>query len=529
MASHYSRVLTLLLAAAGGSLATTGHASSSSPKRGLVSFPLSLEPVMSHAGSLARRNADITLYNISAAAYLVRVALDTGSDELWVNPVCNSSTNDDDSHVEECQSSGHYDPTRSNTSVDLYLSGRIQYGIGSVHLRYFNDTVTQPDSLVSVTNFQFGVATRSTDLYEGILGLGFPQNKGYPTFVSAVTDQGAAGGSTNVFSVGLASSNQVNAGVFVLGGVDTERFAGRMMPVPILPPPDSDPLVRYWVKLDSIGLSDAGSTSSLQSSDSSKKYPSSGGPVVLDTGSTLSILPASVIAALAKDLGGGILVKRVTGRSAPSAATDMAHIYSIPCAAVGRGADIHSKDNQAGLKRTVDFSFNNGSAFIRVPLSEFSGQLNATTCYLGALSVDSSSSSSSSSSGGSPGSGLVPELGITMLLGASFLRGAFVAFDQSANSVYMAPYAKCIVNGNSSNLQPLASEKPGTAGTINGACATADTLYAGGAGGYAEAVGNSTSSAPGDNKKNAGSPTSGLSMASLMMVVVPAMLILLSA
>ncbi|CAK7218783.1 hypothetical protein SBRCBS47491_003622 [Sporothrix bragantina] len=538
MASHTSRILALLLAAAGSSLAT-GYTSSSLTPRGPVSFPLSLESVQRHSGSLEKRNADIFLYNISAAAYLVtlsigtpgqrvRVTVDTGSDELWVNPVCNfTSYYVDDADVKQCQSSGRYDPTLSNTSIDLHRTDKIRYGKGSVHFQYYNDTVTQPDSDISVKNFHFGVATRSTDLYEGILGLGFAQNKGYPTFASAIAEQGAAGGTTNVFSVALASSNEANAGVLVLGGVDTERFAGRMMPVPILPPPEADTLVRYWVKLDSIGLSDSGSTSSLQSNDSSKVYPGSGGPVVLDTGTTLSILPSSVIAALANDLGGGVLTPLDT-RSSTS--TPTAHFYKVPCAAIGRDSDVHSKDNQAGLKRTVDFSFNNGSAFIRVPLYEFSSEVTSSqggpkTCVLGALAVDTDSSSSS----GPSVDGLNPDLGLTMLLGASFLRGAYVAFDQSANSVYMAPYARCL--GNNSNLQPLASEAPGMAGTIDGSCEVKDTLYAGGAGGYAAvASSNGTGTGSGSgNKKNAGSPVNSSSTASVMLAVLSVALALLLA
>lgn len=483
----------------------------------------------------------LTLVSIGTPGQKVRVVVDTGSDELWVNPSCNSSSSSSGSgsgsssnrnsagsaDQKECVASGHYDPASSSTSKNLGKHGHIQYAKGRVSFDYYNDTVTQPESGVTLSNLQFGVAHKSEDMYEGILGLGFSENHNYTTYVGAVAQQNATGGPGKVFSIGLASANQANAGTLVLGGLDTNRFTGPMMPVPILPPPPSDTLVRYWVKLDSIGMT-GNPVGSSSSGNASKTYTGSGGPIVLDTGSTLSILPFSVMEALAKDLGASTQdsrseLARIAGRSPD--ATASAGIFPVPCSALGLGSDLNSKDNQAGLKRTVDFSFNNGAAIIRVPLSEFAIQLSPDYCCLGGISLDDGSSSSSSGSG-------IPDVasGVTLLLGATFLRGAYVVYDQTANSVFMAPYANC--NGGVANLQALASAPAGAASGFKGACSVADSLYGGGAGGFSAAASAAKSGSGGSSdsdKKNAGLRSSSLSTTLLVSAVVSTMLALLCA
>ncbi|ERS98244.1 hypothetical protein HMPREF1624_05027 [Sporothrix schenckii ATCC 58251] len=536
MASRIANALTLLLAAA--------HVLAAETANGPVALSLSATQAEGRTNGLSRRNADIPLTNLSTVAYLVtlsigtpgqkvRVVVDTGSDELWVNPSCNSSSSASSGRSngvtgvdqKECLASGRYDPGSSSTSINLNKSGKIQYALGSVALDYYNDTVAQPDSGVTLKSLQFGVARQSEDLYEGILGLGFAENHNYTTFVSAAAEQGAAGGPGKVFSIGLASANELNAGTLVLGGLDTNRFTGPMMGVPILPPPPSDTLVRYWVKLDSIGLTgstvSSSSGTSSGSNNASKTYPNSGAPIVLDTGSTLSILPFSILAALAKDLGASMTqgsrneYARLTGR-APDAAVNAA-IFPVPCTALGLGADVHSKENLAGLKRTVDFSFNNGAALVRVPLSEFAIQITTDMCVLGGIAMDDGLSSSSSSG---PGTGIPqPDAGATLLLGATFLRGAYVVYDQAANSVFMAPYAHC--NAGTANLQPLASAKAGAAAGFTGACSVADSLYGGGAGGFSAAAAATAPSSgdSGEDKKNAGRRSSSVSTISLVAAV----------
>jgi hypothetical protein len=119
--------------------------------------------------------------------------------------------------------------------------------------------------------------------------------------------------------------------------------------------------------MNSVGITKPGSRVSVA-------YPSSSIPVVLDTGSTLSYLPASIIQQLASDL---------------SATVQSDGALQVPC----------STASQAG---SVDFTF--GSLTIHVPYKEFMWQQDPQNCYVGALPI---------ASGG------------TALLGDSFLRSAY--------------------------------------------------------------------------------------------------------
>lgn len=103
--------------------------------------------------------SDLTLYNITANSYLielsigtpgqkVKLAIDTGSDETWVDPDC-----DDDSLVEdefkECIANGFYNTTLSSTYEDLESGTHIEYGLGSATLDYATDDITVPGSCAS--------------------------------------------------------------------------------------------------------------------------------------------------------------------------------------------------------------------------------------------------------------------------------------------------------------------------------------------------------------------------------------------
>lgn len=443
------------------------------------------------------------------------MVVDTGSDELWVNPSCNNIAGDDGTEERVCHDSGSYVPSSSSTSKQLHREHTIQYGKGSVNISYYNDTVAQVESGITLKDLQFGVARHSLDLYEGILGLGFSRNARYTTFVDAVAQQKAAGGTGRVFSIALGSANQPNAGTLVLGGLDTNRYTGALGALPILAPPAvEEGLLRYWVHLDSLGYTghDPAAGSSKMSS---KTYAYSSGRVVLDTGSSLSILPTAILKQLIDDMG----VTQQARAEHVATSSGRATLYSVPCASVGLGPVASDKDNVAGTMRSVDFAFGNGAVQIRVPLSEFAIKDTGGACYLGAMATDGGSTASSPSLLPPPSSSPSSadgELENVMLLGAAFLRGAYVVFDQSANTIFMAPYALC--NGGKPNLQPLASMPPGAAANITGACAAADSLANGAAGGIA---------APTDESKNGAPRGSNPSIASLLLAATAPVLAML--
>jgi len=236
---------------------------------------------------------------------------------------------------------------------------------------------------------RFGVATDSTELNEGILGLGFGNSKNlhYNNFVDELAAQNIT--NTKAFSVALGSANANNGGVMIFGGVDTKKYAGRLASLPIMPPLAREKGVyRYWVQLDSVGLSTPGSRHT---------YDGSASPIVLDSGSSLSYLPPSIVKQLAADLQGNY--NHTVG------------LYFVPC----------ERANSSG---SVDFTFS-GNTF-SVPLSDFIWNLDGMECVLGAATANPAT--------------------VQGLLGDTFMRSVYVVFDQDSNAIHMAPYVNCGTN-----------------------------------------------------------------------------------
>ncbi len=250
----------------------------------------------------------------------------------------------------------------------------------------------------------FGLGETSKDLSFGIAGVG--HGYGFNTEYKNLVDELASQGITNsrAFSVALASKDASNGGVVVFGGLDTRKFTGPLYKFENLPPQtesDQTGPWRYWIQMASVGISKPGS--------GSKTYSNSGMPIVLDTGSTLSYLPQSIINQLAADFGSTV------GQDGS---------ISVPC----------SLQSQSG---SVDFTF--GTLTLKVPYHEFIWEITPNQCF---VSVS-------------------PQGDTTALLGDSFLRSAYVVLDQDNQAIYMAPYVNCGQNE---------TTWPTTGGNFTGAC-----------------------------------------------------------
>jgi hypothetical protein len=280
----------------------------------------------------------------------VFVQLDTGSFELWVNPDCTTVSGAD---AVFCERVGQYDTSKSSTATALGTTKTLRYGIGTANISYFTDTITLAGSPTALQAVQFGVATASEDAFSGILGIGY--GKGIATRYPNFVDQLRAQNVTRVKAYTLAlGSKDAQEGVIVFGGVDTSKFAGKLVKLPVLPADESpDGVPRFWVDMQSISITPPNGVNRV--------YEGSNTPVFLDSGSTMTLLPPNLTEAIANDFG------------APAA--DSNGFYRIDCALTN-------------LNGTLDFAFN--GVTVKVPYKELTREVptNPPACFLGIMSSE---------------------------------------------------------------------------------------------------------------------------------------------
>ncbi|RYP48270.1 hypothetical protein DL768_005823 [Monosporascus sp. mg162] len=383
--------------------------------------------------SLAKRFFKTDVLGVYGAAYLVNltignsdppqavnVLLDTGSFELWVNPDCGRAA-----EPGFCEEFGRYDPALSTTREDLGQPFEIQYGSGATSGTYYRDDIYINNARIQ--GQQFGVSDRSEVVWFGIMGLAHglggsgTDTNGFLNY-AGIVDSLAAQMFTQskLFSLDLGGQIRppgvATTGQIVFGGVDRSKYAGNLRKVPTM---SSDP--HYRVQLT--GLSHVAPGAAAARPLAGVSLPVS---VIVDSGTTLSHLPQSVVAALAAGF--------------PGAVPDGQGGYEVPCDYVRRNGSVAFElggGTGGGVRidvRYADFVWNNGGA-----------------CYLGAW--------------------YSPDVGI-WILGDTFLRGAYVAFDQDNEALYMANYVSC---GAGPDLVPVPAG-PDAASNIPGVCQAAAPL-----------------------------------------------------
>ncbi|EPE05561.1 eukaryotic aspartyl protease [Ophiostoma piceae UAMH 11346] len=367
-----------------------------------IAAPLSLanrSDVAYYAKSCAIPDGTDDIVNFGTPAQAQYVQLDTGSFELWINPTCSGLSTSDETF---CEAVGNFDTSASSTFNSLNTGKTLRYGIGSANITYAMDDISLPGTSTVLSQVQFGVATSSVDEFSGILGIGYGLNltTRYPNFIDELFDQGVT--KVKAFSLALGSKSE-QEGVIVFGGVDTSKFSGTLARLPITPArfsPDGVP--RYWVNMTSMSLT--------TSSTSTTTYANSSIQVFLDSGSTLTLLPANLVTAIAADFN-------AVGPTSNG-------FYTVDC-------------SLADADGTLNFAF--AGVTIAVEFRELIRQ-SGSQCMLG---LQASSSFA--------------------LLGDTFMRSAYVVIDQTDDVVWMAPYTNC-------GSTPAALVTAASLSTLTGAC-----------------------------------------------------------
>lgn len=219
----------------------------------------------------------------------------------------------------------------------------------------------------------------------------------------------------------------------MFGGIDTEKFVGSLIEVPVLPDEDSGIYHSFTVTLSSLVIN-----SSNSDRTTTIVRQSSPVPVILDSGTTLTYLPSSLANDIYDELG-AVDDTSYTG------------LVYISCSLLTDQRDL-----------TFDFQFGGSDGpLIRVPIDEV--VLDNVRPYIQAgllplpsgMNIDEDDVCSF---------GIQPASGI-YLLGDTFLRSAYVVYDLEHNVVALA---QSNINSTRSNVVEITeSGIPDTSGVAS--------------------------------------------------------------
>ncbi|KAF8861487.1 acid protease [Acephala macrosclerotiorum] len=261
---------------------------------GFVHMPLTRKPVKPLQSSRKRQSLDPLRNDISGYSITITlgtppqtqyVDLDTGSNELWVNPLCSTSY-----YPAGCAANGAYTPGTSSTGHNLGTSFSINYGIGSVSGIYYTDNMTMGGA--HIVQQQFGDASTSQSMMQGILGIAW--GNGVDTSYNNVIDNLKAQGITQSKAFGLNLASIDISGAIIFGGIDVMKYSGSLQKMPIIPKTSApDRYARYWFYMNQVSITPPGATTPIALTASTYNQP-----VFPDSGSTFCQLPSALFTAL---------------------------------------------------------------------------------------------------------------------------------------------------------------------------------------------------------------------------------------
>ncbi|KAI3323980.1 aspartic peptidase domain-containing protein [Xylariaceae sp. AK1471] len=329
-------------------------------------------------------------FEIGTPKQKISLILDTGSFTTLVDPDCTRAAD-----TGACQKYGYYNTTKSSTSRPLNAYFAAQFGTGYMEGSWYNDTIYIGQDKLPLPHSRIGVNIWSTYLWAGILGVsyGVSWNTPYPTLLDLLVQLGYI--EVPIFSLGVGTQDERSPdqpGDIVFGGVDRWKYRGYLEPIEIWPhPSDQKELfqqVGYWINMTSFGYTKPGEPEvTLTSKDFARS-------MLIDSGSTFTYLDADLVSVVAKAFNAWI---------------DERGVYYVDCG-------LRSKDGY------VHFGFNNGNMVIQVSYADFIVNFD-TYCALGVQPAD---------------------VGVaTWVLGNSFIRAAYIVFDQQNDAIWLAQYMPC--------------------------------------------------------------------------------------
>ncbi|KAK4697729.1 hypothetical protein P7C71_g391, partial [Lecanoromycetidae sp. Uapishka_2] len=356
------------------------------------------------------------------------VQLDTGSSDIWVLSVDSDACQQS---PQACQQLGAFDDTKSSTFVDVAQNAfQISYEDNSgVTGDYINETLAIGNTVIK--NMTMGLATQATRAF-GIMGIGYDADESiaeqapndiYPNIIAQMKDQGFI--NTLAYSLWLNDLNS-NTGSILFGGIDTAKFHGDLIVLPVQPSSNSS-YTDFTVALTSVSVKDATGNTAFSQTNLAL-------PVILDSGTTATYLPDSVINPIISGVG---------------AINDPDFGLIVPC-------------KLANSPATFNFGFGgNGGPSIQVSFGEF-----VTDIFLD----DGSQPTFKDGAATVCGFGLMSSGTGPILFGDTFLRSAYVVYDLTNNQIGLA---QTDFNATSANVVAISgSEIPSATATASGAAVT---------------------------------------------------------
>lgn len=331
---------------------------------------------------------------------------------------------------------GSFDPTKSSSFTQLTTGGfNISYDQpgDSDSGYYFSDTVSFGNN-VQIPNVTIGLATYAFD-HTGLMGVGMrllesavqtgESQTGYPTIVDSLVSAGLI--ERAAFSLWL-NDLDASSGSILFGGVDSDKYTGDLVGLPIQIDAAAGIYDRYLVTLTSISIKDDAGTRLLSD-------PSLSVAALLDSGTTSTVLPDDV----AKAIWGGL-----------GAVVAGPNEQLVPCNLKNTNADlIFGFGGQGGPSISVSLSEMINNAGI-TPGATFDNGEAVCSLFVDSVANDPSGS---------------------IILGDSFLRSAYVVYDLENNEIAIG---QTVFNATSSNIQPIPSGS-GLPGVSSVATASAPT------------------------------------------------------
>jgi hypothetical protein len=358
----------------------------------------------------------------------MRLHLDTGSSDLWVNTPSSKLCL---LRSDPCNFAGTYNANSSSTYSYIGSYFNISYVDGSGATGdYVSDTVSVGGA--TLDRLQFGVGYSSTSA-QGILGIGYEINEvqvgraqkpAYRNLPSRMVADGLIrSASYSLWLNDLGASR----GSILFGGVDSGKYEGELRTLPIQT--QSGVYAEFLITLTGLTLGDQAIASAAADDDDST--PSTALAVLLDSGSSLTYLPDGMVQSIYSAVGAQFDPDEGAAYVPCSLAGDPRNLtftFSSPAISVGMDELVLDLVTAGGRRPT----FQNGVA----------------ACLFG----------------------IAPAGRGTNVLGDTFLRSAYVVYDMDNNQISLAQTRFNSSESSVSEITPLSV--PGATMVTNSVTAT---------------------------------------------------------